>query len=371
MKDFNYFLPVKIKFGRDLYKEVANFTNGTRVMLVSDPVISTMPYYDEMKQLFSDRLVACYETVMPNPEITMIEEGVCLARDNQIDAIIGVGGGSVMDTAKMMAALSTEDGHAAEYFHGKREFPSNRLELILLPTTAGTGSEVTSVAVVNDEEADMKKPVVSPTMFADICLIDAALTDTMPQKTTAVTGFDAFCHAIESYWATSSNPISESIDLYAIDLIMNNLKKAYDNGSNSEARDNMALASVLAGIGFSQTRTTVLHGLSNYLTAHFHIDHGIACAFALVDYMKYNNESIGDKMTKLALHCGHNSTGAFIEAVEKLYSDVNLPKKLSEYGVTVTDVDKIVEEGMNQPTTQLNPRPITSESMKKIVMAIL
>lgn len=372
MTAFTFFLPVKMEFGRDKYKALSNYLKGDRVMIISDPIISKMLYYEEIKNLLGEKLVLTYEKVMPNPETGMIDEAVSQARASNIDCVLGIGGGSSLDTAKVVALLAgTKEGEVKDFLYQKCEYPACRTELLLMPTTAGTGSEVTNVAVVNDIEAGMKKPLVSPYMYADIALIDSALTDTMPKKVTAGTGFDAFCHAIEAYWATNTNPITQATALEAMDLILKNLKKAYDDGADQEARNNMAKASMLAGIAFSQTRTTVLHAISYYLTAHYRIEHGIACTFTLVPFMKYNLETIREALQKAASYCGYQTPEEFIGAISKLYSDVNMPKKLSEYGVQFKEVDRIVEEGMAQGTTKLNPRLVTFEEMKKIIIGIV
>ena len=372
MAAFTFFLPVKMEFGRDKYKAISGYVKGKRVMLVSDPVISKMPYYEEIKKLLGEKLALTYEKVMPNPETQMIDEAVALARTSDIDSVLGIGGGSALDTAKVVSLLAgTKEGEVKDFLYQKREYPACRTELILMPTTAGTGSEVTNVAVINDVEADMKKPLVSPYMYADIALVDPALSDTMPKKVTAGTGFDAFCHAIESYWATNTNPITGATALEAMDLILKNLKKAYDDGGDQLARDNMAKASMLAGIAFSQTRTTVLHAISYYLTAHYRIEHGIACTFTLVPFMKYNLETIREELQKAASYCGYQTPEEFIGAIAKLYFDVSMPKKLSDYGVRFSEVDRIVEEGMAQATTKLNPRLVTFEEMKKVIIGIV
>ncbi len=369
---FTFFLPVKMEFGRDRYKACGEYVKGTRVMVITDPVIASMPYYGEIKDTLSDTLALTYEKVMPNPETAMIDEAVSLARAAGIDCVLGVGGGSALDTAKVVAMLSrTREGELKDFLYQRCAYPTERTGLLLMPTTAGTGSEVTNVAVINDTEAGMKKPLVSPYMYADIALVDPALTDTMPKKVTASTGIDAFCHAIESYWATNTNPVTKAVALEAMDLILKNLRRAYEDGADKPARDNMAKASMLAGVAFSQTRTTVLHAISYYLTARYRIEHGAACAFTLVPFLKYNLGTIRNELQKAADYCGYRTPEDFIETVSELYRDISLPKKLSEYGILPEDADKIAGEGMAQATTKLNPRPVTFDAIKEIVAGII
>lgn len=374
MSDFKFYNPVRIIYGRGKAEEIASICKGNNIFIITGPVTSQMPFFEKLKQTLGNRYVGAFNKVQPNPECDTAEEVVELVKSCGADYIIGVGGGSSMDTAKIVAAAVAEGRNVIEYFSGRCQ-PCRRLPLLLMPTTSGSGSEVTNVSVMSGKLEGMgmrvKKPIVSDYLYPDIAVVDPALTDTMPPRLTAITGFDAYCHAIEAYWATSSNPLSDTYALHAIKLIIKNLAIAYQNPDDQTARDNMSLASLMAGVAFSQTRTTVLHANSYYLTEKYKIEHGAACAILLVPFIKKNMEAVSEKLNLLAQWCGFKDAYQLADATEVLYNACGMPTKLSSYGVNADDLEVIAEEALKQPITSLNPVKVTKEMLIDMMFKVL
>jgi alcohol dehydrogenase class IV len=264
--------------------------------------------------------------------------------------------------------MLTNEGTIEEYFYGEKTFTEDRVGLFLMPTTSGTGSEVTSVSVLTDKVKNVKKPVVTPMFFADSAIVDPSLTYTMPPKITAITGFDAFCHAIEAYWAVSALPLCDAIGMYAVDLVVKNLRNAFDDGANKDAREKMAEASLMAGVAFSQTRTTAIHGVSYPLCTYGDFDHGSACATTMVPFMRFNyKEETKEKMDRLIEYCGFKSMTEFADFMQELMDYTGVSRKLRDAGISEDQLETIAEEGAAHGLTAVNPVKVTKEDVLTIL----
>ena len=367
---FDFFMPVKVVFGRDRIQDLAAMVGGRKVLIVTDAVMVQIGLIKRIRScLQSEALI--YEGIEPNPTVESVNEAARIGRSAQIECVIGVGGGSSMDASKAVAAMINAEGDFEDYFYGIRPLNTPRVGLYVLPTTSGTGSEVTSVGVFTDKKKNIKKPFLSNSFFVDAAIVDSTLTHTMPPRVTAVTGFDAFCHAIEAYWSVNSQPISDGASLQAVDLILKNLRKAFDNGQDAVARDSMAKASLLAGVAFSQTRTTAIHGVSYPLSTHGRFDHGAACAITLVSFIRYNYPTVQEKMDRLIAYCGLASNDELADKLQELMEYTGMTTRLSSAGITESMMDSIIKEGVEHNLTKLNPRPVNPESLGGILKAIL
>ena len=371
MYQFSFYNPVRSHVGRGKYKEIATLAKGSRVFLMSDPIISKMPYFEECKALLGSRCVAIFTEVAPNPECDTVNAAIKIAKDSNADCIVAIGGGSTLDCGKAVAAMVKSTEPAEAYVNGSAKLDKGRLELILCPTTAGTGSEVTNVAVITDTKIFKKTALVSDYFYGDIAVIDPSLTATMPRKVAASSGFDAMCHAVECYWNKVATPVSDSIALYAMKLICNNLTQACDG--NDDAREEMVVASYMAGMAFNQTRTTICHAASYYLTARFGIDHGTACTFTLIPFLKFNckDPAVKAKFDVVGAFCGVKDSDGFIKKLEEMYDYLELPKHLSQYKVEEKDLKDITQECVNVGSSKLNACDASYDDVYAILKEIL
>lgn len=318
-----------------------------------------------------------FDKVEAEPPARIVDECAQVARDEGYDIIIGIGGGSSLDVAKGAAIMATNKGKVVDYA-GTDLVPIRGLPKVLLPTTAGTGSEVTRVLIITDESDKSKKAVFSDFILADVAIVDPLLTISMPPAITADTGMDALVHAIETYVSVNATPFSDVLAIEAIHLIAENLPTAYAKASNIEARFNMALAATLAGMAFTSGGLGAVHALAYPLGTEYHLSHGRSNAVMLpyvVDYNKIGNLS---KYANIARTMGENIEGlSTYEAAERLVTglhrlleNISIPTKISAYGVSREDIPKLVEGGMKQNRFFVpNPRNLTEEDVKNIYIS--
>ncbi len=368
--DMNFFLPVKVMFGNGRIGELGSLISGDRIMIISDHALIELGFVSEVKEKIGRTDVIEFCEVEPNPSCETVDKAAKLARDYSVDTIVAVGGGSVMDTAKAVACLVSNNGLIKDYLDGSKTFTSRKVRMICVPTTSGTGSEVTNVGVYTDKSSGVKKPLVSEFFWSDFALVDPRLTFSLPKSVTASTGLDALAHAVESYWAKSSQPVSEALAIRAVNLIMKYLQRAYTDG-DEESREGLSMASLLAGMAFSQTRTTILHAISFPLTNIYGLPHGFACSLAMPEVLKLNYKVIGNKLDILIRYLGLKNIDELSNEVEALMSAIGAPRKLSEIGIREEDIDGLVESSLSSPIAKLNPAKIGREELREIFETIL
>ncbi len=369
--NFEFLMPTKLIFGDGSLGKTSEYIVGNRVLIICDPIIEKIGILEKLRKYLTGKEVVVYSGVTANPDFDTVDGAIRLATENKVETVIGLGGGSSMDTAKAVACITPNKGILSDYLYNKKAVQKKRLPLVLIPTTSGTGSECTSVGVFSDHENNKKLPFFSAEMRADAAVIDPVLTHTAPSKVTAVTGIDAFTHAIESYWNITYSPITDMIAMSACDLVLKNLPVCYKEPENSIARSNMALASMMGGFAFGQTKTTVIHSLSFPLADLYKIDHGIACALSLVAFIKYVYPSAKEKMDKLINYCGYSSITEFADTISQMISDMKIPQKLSEVGAVKGDIEYLVKETMKFGMTNLLPEKITEKEMTGILEGLI
>ncbi len=370
--NFKYFMPTQLVLENGAIKQLSTLVKGKKVLIVCDPFI----YQSGLAQKVADKIgtdeVAFFSKIEPNPSCDTVDNATVMGREMKADVVIGIGGGSSMDTSKMVSCLVDDIGSIHDYYSGgTREITGRKTQLICIPTTAGTGSEVTNIGVYTNKEKGIKMPFASPYFWPDIALIDPELTYTLPAGFTASTGMDAFCHAIESYWNINANPISDALAVSAMELILNNIKKAYDHPKDIEARQNMSLASMMAGVAFSQTKTTGIHALSFPLTTDFGQSHGVACAITLPAFIKLSYEGAKDKLDVLIKRFNYKDINDFSNSIESLMNDMGVPTRLSQIGVKESDLDRITDIGMMAPLIDFTPANMTKEVVHHLLKSIL
>ncbi len=308
--------------------------------------------------------------VEPNPSMETVMKGVGVYARQGCDGLIAVGGGSPMDAAKAIGFVASNGGDIREYF-GTDKIKKPLPPLVAIPTTCGTGSEVTQFAVVTDTEKHFKMGIGSPHNIPKVAIVDPSLLAKLPSKMVAATGMDALCHAIESYTSQAGQFLTDAFSLRAIEMIARHLRPAVANG-NPVDLSGMAMASTLAGLGFNNTRTTLVHAMSHAVTAHAQVPHGIANAILVRYVMEFNLIGNPEKHADIAAALGEDTDRLSpmeaghlaVDAVRDLADDVGIPRTLREVGVTDALLEPMADGAMKSTTgIALNPRRPTRQDV--------
>jgi len=301
-----------------------------------------------------------FDEVTPDPPAPMIERAAAMAREEGAVGVVGFGGGSAMDTAKLAAYLARSD-QALDDIYGVGQCTGARLPLVCVPTTGGTGSEVTPISVVT-KSADEKMGVSSPQLMPDLAVLDPLLSVTLPADHTAATGVDAMVHAIEAYTtALKKNPVSDALALDALRLLSAHIRRAVAAPEDRAARGGMLLGSMLAGKAFANAPCAAVHALAYPLGARFHLPHGLSNALLLPAVLRFNRGAVGEAYARLGdVIFGEADAGALIAGFERLGPDLGLPARLSEAGIGEADLAVMARDAMAQTRLlQNNPRAVS------------
>lgn len=326
-----------------------------------------------------DVTVETVTNVLPEPTLENIEEIFNEIKSNNYDVLIGVGGGSVLDATKILSVLKTNEQPLQEML-GTDLVKNPGVPTILIPTTAGTGSEVTPNAIVTIPAEELKIGVVSRFLLPTIVFIDPLITLGLPKPFTAATGMDAFTHSLESFISNKANPISNTFALDSIRLISESILESYNNGSSVEAREKMLIGSMYGGMALTSAGTAAVHALAYPLGGKFHIPHGVANSMLLPHVMEFNKDVIIDELAQVAKAMGiYKMEDSQEEAAEKVINQItewtkalNIPQNLAEFGVSEGDIQQLAESAAK--VTRLldnNPKAITIEEMKQIYRKLL
>lgn len=352
-----------------------------RVLLVTDQGMIAQNLHEEVLYIINEAGLdyAIYADVQADPPEHIIADAISFARQEQIDVVIGFGGGSSLDVAKIIAVLShPQQTQCLNELYGIDQVEGPRLPLILIPTTAGTGSEVTPISIVTTGETT-KTGIVSPLLFADIAILDASFTRGLPKHITAATGIDAMVHAIEAYTSKiKKNPYSNMLAKQALKLLNNNLTRVLEDGDDLEARQNMLVGSMLAGQAFANAPVGAVHALAYPLGGHFHLSHGHSNAIVLTEVLKFNapaaKQKYAELMTWLDPHskgCHDGLTDLFIDHFNNHLQRSGLPLKLAQLDIPEHILMILAEDAMKQTRLlQNNPRDMTVEDALQIYQAI-
>lgn len=364
--------------------ETMPFAAGKRgVLFVTDPGILKLGLADAAMESLRQTgfRVTLFGEVEADPKADTVLKAADIAKGQGIDCIVGFGGGSSMDVAKVVALLSASD-QPLDAVYGVNQARGTRLPLVLVPTTAGTGSEVTAVSILTTGTEE-KKGVVSPIILPDIALLDPELTVGLPPHITAATGIDAMVHAIEAYTSRSANnnPVSRMLALQALDLLGANIREAVTNGGNVDARVNMLLGSMFAGQAFANSPVAAVHALAYPVGSLFHVPHGLSNALVLAEVMRFNAPECGTAYAELAPHVfpdiaadrsSQAVTAEFIERLAGLNRDLGLEPGLRHVGISPSDIPKLASDAMNQTRLLVNnPREVREEDAARIYEASL
>ena len=334
LDSFEFILPTRINFGLGVAGQLANeleALGARKVLIVTDRGIAGAGLLDRVTESLKGKVeFTVYDGVEENPKDRNVEEAAEFARRNGADCVVALGGGSPIDAAKAVCVLALQGGRAKDY-KGKGKIKDKCLSLVTIPTTSGTGSEVTFSSVITDTDENYKFTIKSPAIAAKVALVDPELTLTVPPAVTASTGIDALTHAIEGYTANVTEPIAEALGLYAIELIAANLKEAVHNGNSIEARTGMMLGSLLAGLCFSHSDVGSVHCMAEALGGMYDAPHGLCNAILLPYVMEYNLPEAEYKYARIAramgIENGDDKQAAIlgIEKIRKISKDIGLP----------------------------------------------
>jgi len=373
VQDWGFYMPTRIRFGwgrlSELRQVVAEL-NGRKVFLVTgDGFPKQSDAFQRVVQLLEGSPVEPFAEVEENPSIATVDRGAERCRAAQSDVVIGLGGGSALDAAKAIAMLQRNPGSIREYLDQERVCQAKGLPLVAIPTTAGTGSEVTPFTVITHKAKRAKPAIAPPQNFPDVALVDPELTMTMPPKVAASTGLDVLCQAVEGFWSTQGNPATRALAFQGIRLAVENLEGACLR-KEKEAVSNMALASHLTGIQMSNIGNTFIHPLSYPVTVDYGAPHGFACAVFLPTAIRFNAPAIGDRFADLLRLLNLSGIEAFAQRVEVLMEKLGALRRLSEVGVKTEALPEMVKRGMGR-STAWNPRPLGEEDLLGICRDVL
>ncbi|MEK3905933.1 iron-containing alcohol dehydrogenase [Oceanobacillus sp. FSL W7-1309] len=379
MYNYTYYMPTKVIFelnSASRIGEILKYENKYSVLIVTDKGITTAGLLSSSLQSLEENNIhyEIFDEVEPNPKTSTVRKGAEVLSNHSFDAVIGFGGGSSIDTAKALGVMATNKGDILDY-EGVEKLVNEPIYTVAIPTTSGTGSEVTASTVITDENTLFKAAIISEKIFPDLAILDASLTMKCPPSITAATGMDALTHAIESYISKENNPISGSVALHAISLISVNLSKAYFYGTDRESRENMLEASMLAGLAFSQTRLGNVHAISQSFGGLFDIPHGIANATLLPFILKFNAPACLDQMVDIAIAMGIDTANdskeiiadKVIDTIAEWNHSYDIPNNTKELGVDISQLDKLVKDSMRSGNVLVNPRLTTAKDVEKII----
>ena len=360
MNNFEYFLPTRLIFGSKSFDRIGEVVGGfgKKALLVTDPIMETLGVLERSRELLKSHGVEAmaFSGVIPNPTSTMINETADMFRADPPDVIVGLGGGSSIDSAKAMAVALSQTGDIWQCINEQgrevRPITATTLPVVAVPTTAGTGAEVTAVAVLVNPETMVKRGLYSEYLFPRTAVIDPELMVSAPPRLTATTGIDALSHALEACISNEVQAYTEMTALESIRAIAESLPAAVANGADLKARTTMAWGATLAGIAISNGSVTLAHALGHPLSGRFNIGHGEAIVMALPCVLRHSWMLDMEKFARIARAFGVSSAAdttkqaarKCVGALEELIADVGLNLKLREFGVKDTDIEQLAQD---------------------------
>lgn len=385
---FEFQSRTKILSGRGALLHLANeirLLGGSQAILISDETLKKLGITEKIVSALQKENISVpviFTDIPTDSSLKTANKIAEICRQENINIIIGLGGGSVIDTSKGVRMILSQNSDDILKLSGYEGLPAGTpVPLCIIPTTSGTGSEVTGVAVIRDEERDIKMEFISTNIQPDIAVLDPQMTQSMPPKVTAATGMDTLCHAIEGYTCMQKNPLSDAYAVTAINIISKNLMNAIKNGRDLDARAEMANAALMAGISFSNSMVGIVHGIGHALGAVSRVPHGTAMNILLPHCMMYNMDTCGKDYAELLLHIAgpeifsatpyNERAFSFVRYVrtlsEELYAVCGLPLRLSDAGVNKQDFEKIAETSLRDGANLVNPKYVDKDAILSIL----
>jgi alcohol dehydrogenase class IV len=372
-----------IIFGIDAIKQIggqARKLGAGRVLLISGPQVQKAGLLELAKSCLEAEKIKVEVNIQdrdtPEPATDVVEATAAIARKGKFDVIIGLGGGSILDVSKMAAALVANPGTTRDYF-GKEKVPARGTPTIIVPTTAGTGAEVTKHAIFLDREINVKKVVASSNLLPNVAIVDPVLTVSCPPSVTASAGIDAYIHSAEAFLSKNANAMTDALALESISIITRWLGPAFADGQNMEARHQMSLGSLMAGVVLNNSGTSLVHAMAYPVGGEHHTPHGVTLSALLIACFDYVAVAKTEKMAALARAMGENIDGLaprevverVLDAIHYLIKSVNLPASLTDLGISreKTDIHQwAVEAHKEQRLLTRSPRILSVEDIELI-----
>lgn len=382
MNSFNYYQPTEILFGKGRLKEAGKVASkfGCRCLLVTVPAFQEIePALQLIKSVLKENgiEVVHFDKVIPNPTTEVVSAGAKLARETEVEFVIGLGGGSSIDTAKAIAVEATHQGSCWDYLYFRQTQPTERtLPIIAIPTTSGTGSNVTAVAVVTNPLERSKSALSSPRLFPQVSIVDPELMLTLPPYMTAVTGFDAFSHAFESYITPKCSPYTEILALESIKLIFRYLNPAVRDGQDLEARGKMAWADTLAGLCIANSAVTLPHGIAMALSGMYpQVAHGQALASIYLPIMRFSLKYATEKFATIARLLNpaaaaindKEAARKFLDQLEEFIESLGIRKSLKEIGVIKSELPLLAKTSLVLPDYTNHPYIVSISEVEELL----
>ena len=380
MNNYRFLTPPSIYYGVGALENSCDklTTLGKNPLIVSDQIMTDLGYIDRLVKNLREKHIECsiFNNINTEPTDQYVEKGMQLFKENNCDFLIALGGGSPIDTAKAIGIMINNPGEIKDYI-GLGKIKKEGLPVVAIPTTAGTGSEVTQFTIITDTKNDVKMLIGSEYVIPKMAINDPVLTFSVPPKTTAATGIDALTHAIEAYTSRKHQPLTDVLALSSIGRISKYLRRAWANGDDDEARSQMMLAAMEAGMAFNNSSVTIVHGMSRPVGALFHVPHGISNAVLLPACMEYAIMGIPERFMDIANAMGANTknlsalSGAKIgvDLVKQLCIDIEIPT-ISGLGVNKDEfmkkTDKMATDALASGSPKNTARKPTKEEIIKI-----
>ena len=380
---FKFMMPPAIYFGNDSSKKIADVVSSfgaSKILIVTDKVMRNIgvlePFEKALKSI--SKFFIVYDGIEKEPTTDYVEIGLEIYRKNKCELVIGLGGGSPLDVAKAISAMSANEGKISDY-KGIDKLQKRGAPIIAIPTTAGTGSEVTRYAAIIDSATSVKMLITSPHVIPDVAIVDPVLTVSCPKGLTAATGIDALTHAIEAYVSVKANPLSDMFALQAVNLLAGNLRNAWANGNNLKSREKVMIGAMYAGIAFCNSSVALVHGMSRPIGANFNIAHGISNAAILGTVMDFSYIGNAARYADLAEAMGNEIHGlseiegarTAVDSVKELIADLEIPT-LQGLGLDKKKLEtlaqKMAEDAIASGSPGNNPRIATREEIAELYM---
>lgn len=374
-----FIMPKRIISGENALNESKAYLKsfGKRVLIVTDKVMTDLGNVKVLTEVLDSENIehVLYNEINSEPTDTMIEKGIKLYKENQCDFLIGLGGGSPIDSTKAIGAMITNEGKISDYMG--REIEKELPPFAVIPTTAGTGSEATQFTIITDTKNDVKMLLKGANLLPNLAIVDPRFTMTAPAKITAATGLDALTHAIEAYTSRKAQPLSDSFAVSAVKRIFKYLPIAFDTPKDLKAREEMSIAALEAGIAFNNSSVTIVHGMSRPIGALFHVPHGLSNAMLLEACFIYVVDGAYDRFAQLAKEINiandnmsnEEAAKAFIDEVVKLMVKLEIPT-LEEFGVDKTkffdNIEKMAADAMESGSPSNTRKIIEVDDVIKI-----
>jgi alcohol dehydrogenase len=373
---FNFLTPTKVIFGLGATEEARieiRALGGEKTLIVTDEGIVRAGLTERVKESLGDLCVGVFSETPQDSGVHVVNEAAKVARSQKVDSLVSLGGGSVIDTAKGLAVLLKEGGNLEDY-QGMQMLDRPQTLHVCIPTTAGTGSEVTFAAVVKDHDRNQKVLLFDYHLAPNVAILDPNMVSGLPPKITAFTGMDALTHAVEAVHVLQRNPIADALALHAIRLIVTYLHRSVRNGDDLLARGQMQIAATMAGMAFTNAMVGLVHAMAHSLGGRFGVPHGLANAILLPHVMRYNMEACTDQYALVAEalavkkpETSHDEAAEeAVKAIEELNKKIGLPGRLRDVDVSREGLEDCAELSLSDGSIVYNPKPVfeTEEVLK-------